>query len=104
VYGNVLRQDPAFFETLKSGEVLSRLSTDTTLIQTLVGTSISLGLRNTVLFIGSLAMMIYTSLPLASIIVGLLLVVVLPILWFGRHRGARRGDIERDADCPGIWS
>ena len=103
VYGNVLRQDPAFFETLKSGEVLSRLSTDTTLIQTLVGTSISLGLRNIVLFIGSLGMMIYTSLPLASIIVGLLLVVVLPILWFGRRvRRLSRDSQDKLADTGAL--
>lgn len=85
VYAQVLRQDPSFFETLKTGEVLSRLSTDTTLIQTLVGTSISLGLRNALLFTGSLAMMIYTSPSLAGIIVGLLLAVVLPIMFFGRR-------------------
>ncbi len=85
VYRQVLRQDARFFETLKTGEVLSRLSTDTTLIQTLVGTSISLGLRNALLFAGALAMLIVTSPQLASIIVGLLLLVVLPILVFGRR-------------------
>ena len=65
--------------------MLSRLNTDTTLIQTLVGTSVSLGLRNALLFVGGLAMLIVTSAELASIIVGLLLVVVLPILVFGRR-------------------
>ncbi len=85
VYRQVLRQDAGFFETLKTGEVLSRLNTDTTLIQTLVGTSVSLGLRNALLFVGALAMLIVTSPELASIIVGLLLVVVLPILVFGRR-------------------
>ncbi|HEY0877834.1 MAG TPA: ABC transporter transmembrane domain-containing protein [Zeimonas sp.] len=85
VYRQVLRQDARFFETLKTGEVLSRLNTDTTLIQTLVGTSVSLGLRNALLFVGGLAMLIATSPGLASIIVGLLLVVVLPILVFGRR-------------------
>ncbi|MCO5101526.1 MAG: ABC transporter transmembrane domain-containing protein [Burkholderiaceae bacterium] len=85
VYRQVLRQDARFFETLKSGEVLSRLNTDTTLIQTLVGTSVSLGLRNALLFVGGLAMLVVTSPELASIIVGLLLVVVLPILVFGRR-------------------
>ncbi|MCD6671696.1 MAG: ATP-binding cassette domain-containing protein [Burkholderiaceae bacterium] len=85
VYRQVLRQDARFFETLKTGEVLSRLNTDTTLIQTLVGTSVSLGLRNALLFVGGLAMLIVTSAELASIIVGLLLVVVLPILVFGRR-------------------
>src|SRR5690606_6194695 len=85
VYRQVLRQDARFFETLKTGEVLSRLNTDTTLIQTLVGTSVSLGLRNALLFVGALAMLIVTSPGLASIIVGLLLAVVLPILVFGRR-------------------
>ncbi len=85
VYRQVLRQDARFFETLRTGEVLSRLNTDTTLIQTLVGTSISLGLRNALLFAGALAMLIVTSPQLASIIVGLLLLVVLPILVFGRR-------------------
>ncbi len=85
VYRQVLRQDPRFFETLKTGEVLSRLTTDTTLIQTLVGTSISMGLRNALLFAGALAMMIVTSPQLSSIIVGLLALVVLPILLFGRR-------------------
>jgi len=85
VYRQVLRQDARFFETLKTGEVLSRLNTDTTLIQTLVGTSVSLGLRNALLFVGALAMLVVTSPGLASIIVGLLLVVVLPILVFGRR-------------------
>ena len=85
VYSQVLIQDPTFFETLKTGEVLSRLSSDTTLIQSLVGTSISLGMRNTLLFIGSLVMMLYTNMQLASIILGLLMMVVLPILLFGRR-------------------
>lgn len=99
IYAQVLRQDASFFETLKTGEVLSRLSTDTTLIQTLVGTSISMGLRNTLLFIGSLAMMVYTSPSLAGIIVGLLLAVVVPILVFGRRvRRLSRDSQDRLAD------
>ncbi len=84
VYASVLRQDPMFFESLKTGEVLSRLSADTTLIQSLVGTSVSMGLRNIVLFSGALIMMLITNLKLAIIIIGLLVIVVLPILIFGR--------------------
>jgi ATP-binding cassette subfamily B protein len=85
IFARVLIQDPLFFETLKTGEVLSRLSTDTTLIQTLIGTSISVGLRNTLLFIGSLVMMLISSPMLASIIILLLLIVVVPIIVFGRR-------------------
>ena len=84
VYRQVLRQDARFFETLKTGEVLSRLSTDTTLIQTLVDQHLA-RLRNALLFVGALVVLIVTSPQLASIIVGLLLLVVLPILVFGRR-------------------
>jgi ATP-binding cassette subfamily B protein len=61
VYSHVVTQSPQFFETTQSGEVLSRMTTDTTLIQTLVGTSISMALRNALLFIGGLGMMFVTS-------------------------------------------
>ena len=84
VYSNVLRQDLNFFETLQTGEVLSRLSSDTTLIQSLIGSSISMGLRNSLLFLGGLILMIWSSPQLASIIVGLLFLVVLPIIFIGR--------------------
>ncbi|MEZ5739992.1 MAG: ABC transporter transmembrane domain-containing protein [Burkholderiaceae bacterium] len=103
VYSHVLRQDPMFFESLKTGEVLSRLSTDTTLIQTLIGTSISLGLRNSLLFVGALGMMIYTSPTLAGLIVGLLLLVVLPIMVFGRRvRKLSRDSQDKLADTGAL--
>lgn len=99
VFANVLRQDPVFFETLQSGEVLSRLSSDTTLIQTLIGSSVSLGLRNTVLFIGALVLMIWTSPSLSSLIVLLLAAVVLPILIIGKRvRRLSRSSQDRLAD------
>ena len=103
IYRHVLRQDPGFFETLKSGEVLSRLTTDTTLIQTLVGTSISMGLRNALLFVGSLVMMLVTSPRLAGLIVGLILLVVLPILVLGRRvRRLSRDSQDRVADTSAL--
>jgi ATP-binding cassette subfamily B protein len=60
VYGHVLQQSPAFFETTQTGEVLSRLSNDTTLVQTVVGSSLSMGLRNLVMGIGALLMLVYS--------------------------------------------
>ncbi len=103
VYRHVLRQDPGFFETLKSGEVLSRLTADTTLIQTLVGTSLSMGLRNALLFVGSLLMMLVTSPRLAGLIVGLILLVVLPILLLGRRvRKLSRDSQDRVADTSAM--
>jgi ATP-binding cassette subfamily B protein len=61
VYAHVVRQSPEFFETTQTGEVLSRLTTDTTLVQTVVGSSLSMGLRNAVMGIGAMAMLIVTN-------------------------------------------
>ncbi len=103
VYRHVVRQSPEFFETTRTGEVLSRLTTDTTLIQAIVGTSISLALRNTLLFIGGLVMLFITSPRLTSIILGLLVLVVLPIVLFGRRvRKLSRDSQDRIADASAV--
>ncbi|MGB9111034.1 MAG: ABC transporter transmembrane domain-containing protein, partial [Telluria sp.] len=103
VYGHVVRQSPEFFETTRTGEVLSRLTTDTTLIQAVVGTSISLALRNTLLFVGGLAMLFVTSARLTSIILGLLVLVVVPIVLFGRRvRKLSRDSQDRIADASAL--
>jgi len=103
VYRQVLLQDPTFYETLRSGEVLSRLTTDTTLIQTLVGTSISMGLRNALLFLGGVVMLVVTSPSLATMIIALLLLVTLPIVLFGRRvRKLSRASQDRVADSSAL--
>jgi ATP-binding cassette subfamily B protein len=103
VYHRVLLQDPTFFETLKSGEVLSRLTTDTTLIQTLVGTSISMGLRNSVLFLGGLVMLLVTAPGLAAMILVLLLLGMAPLLVFGRRvRRLSRTSQDKVADTSAL--
>jgi len=85
VYDHVIRMSPQFFETTQTGEVLSRLTTDTTLIQTVVGTSLSLGLRNLLLTVGGVAMLITTSPVLSGYIIATLVVVVAPTVIFGRR-------------------
>jgi ATP-binding cassette subfamily B protein len=103
VYGHVVTQSPEFFETAQTGEVLSRLTTDTTLIQTLVGTSISLALRNALLFAGGLVMLFVTSVKLTSIILVMLAAVVLPIIFFGRRvRKLSRDSQDRVADASAL--
>lgn len=103
VYSHVLQQSPEFFETTQTGEVLSRLTTDTTLIQTVVGTSISLALRNSLLFLGGLVMLFITSPLLSSIIIVLLTLVVLPIVLFGRRvRKLSRDSQDRIADSSAV--
>ncbi|WP_414439220.1 ABC transporter transmembrane domain-containing protein [Burkholderia sp. 22PA0106] len=85
VYDHVTRMSPQFFETTQTGEVLSRLTTDTTLIQTVVGTSLSLGFRNFLLAVGGVAMLVTTSPVLSAYIIATLVVVVAPIVMFGRR-------------------
>jgi ATP-binding cassette subfamily B protein len=103
VYAHVVTQSPEFFETTQTGEVLSRLTTDTTLIQAVVGTSISLALRNILLFIGGLVMLFITSPLLSSIIIVMLVLVILPIILFGRRvRKLSRDSQDRIADASAV--
>ncbi len=84
VYEHVLTQSPQFFETLQTGEVLSRLTGDTTLVQTVVGSSVSMGLRSLFQFIGAMIMLAVTSLYLFSLNLGLMALLSLPIFIIGR--------------------
>ena len=103
VYAHVLRQSPQFFETLKSGEVLSRLTTDTTVIHNAVGSSISMGLRNIVLFAGGLTMLVTTTPRLMLTVAGIIVLFVLPAGIIGRRvRKLSRASQDRIADTSGI--
>ena len=103
VYAHVVRQSPEFFETTQTGEVLSRLTTDTTLVQTVVGSSLSLGLRNTVMGLGALLMLVVTNPYVMGQVLGILVLVVLPSLYFGRRvRRLSRASQDRVADSSAI--
>jgi ATP-binding cassette, subfamily B, bacterial len=103
VYAHVLEQSPEFFETTQTGEVLSRLTTDTTLVQTVVGSSFSLGLRNLVTGVGALAMLVWTNPYVMTQVLGILVAVVLPTAWFGRRvRRLSRASQDRVADSSAI--
>jgi ATP-binding cassette, subfamily B, bacterial len=103
VYAKVLRQSPAFFETTQTGEVLSRLTADTTLVQTVVGSSLSMGLRNAVMGIGALAMLVWTNPTVMITVLGVLLLIVLPVLLVGRRvRKLSRASQDRVADSSAI--
>ena len=103
VYAHVVRQSPEFFETTQTGEILSRLTTDTTLVQTVVGSSLSMGLRNTVMGIGAMAMLIITNPVVMTQVLAILVLVVLPSLYFGRRvRGLSRASQDRIADSSAI--
>ncbi len=103
VYGHVLQQSPEFFETTQTGEVLSRLTADTTLVQTVVGSSFSMGLRSTVTGLGALLMLVWTNPYVMVQVLGMLALVVLPALWFGRRvRRLSRASQDRVADSSAI--
>src|SRR5688572_3572445 len=103
VYRRVIHMDPAFFEVTKTGEVLSRLTTDTTLIQSLAGAGLSILLRSSVSFVGSLLLMLYTSPKLALLILALVPTVLLPMVLFGRKvRRLSRDSQDRVADTSGL--
>jgi ATP-binding cassette subfamily B protein len=99
VFGNVISLTPSFFEVTRTGEVLSRLTADTTLIQTVIGSSASVAARNAVTLIGGLAMMFVTSLKLSALVVGAVALVMLPLMLFGRWvRSLSRKSQDKIAD------
>lgn len=103
VYGHVLQQSPEFFETTQTGEVLSRLTSDTTLVQTVVGSSLSMGLRNAVLGLGALAMLVWTNPYVMAVVLLAVVLVVLPTMWIGRRvRRLSRDSQDRVADSSAI--
>jgi ATP-binding cassette subfamily B protein len=105
VYTHVLRQSPEFFETTQTGEVLSRITTDTTVVQTVVGSSLSMGLRNSVMGIGALIMLVVTNPYVMGQVLGLLVLIVAPALYFGRRvRKLSRASQDRVADTSAIAS
>lgn len=84
VFAHVMRLHAAFFDTAKSGEIVSRLTADTTQIKSVVGSSISIALRNLFLFIGAVVMMVITSPKLSLLVLSAIPLVVLPMVAFGR--------------------
>jgi len=85
VFDRVIGMSPQFFEKIMTGEVLSRITTDTTLIQSVIGSSISIALRNLLIFIGGLVLMLLTSPKLTGMVLLIVPAVVVPILVLGRR-------------------
>lgn len=99
VFGKLLSQSPAFFEDARTGELISRLTTDTTLLEQVVGTSVSMAVRNALLGVGSLAMLALTSGKLTALVLLVVPLVVGPIIVFGRRvRKLSRQSQDRVAD------
>ena len=102
IFSRVLRLSPAFFETNKTGELLSRLTTDTTLLQTVIGSQASSALRNLILLTGGIVMLFITSPRLTGLVFLLVPVVVVPIIILGKRvRQRSRLSQDRIADLGG---
>lgn len=85
VFDRTIGMSPAFFEKVMTGEVLSRITTDTTLILTVIGSSISVALRNVLIFSGGLVLMLFTSAKLTGLVLLIVPAVILPIIILGRR-------------------
>jgi ATP-binding cassette subfamily B protein len=103
VYANVIRMDPSFFEVTRTGEVLSRLTADTTLVQSISGVGISISLRSALTLAGSLIMLVATSPTLTLMIVALMPLIVGPLIILGRRvRRLSRDSQDRVADASAL--
>ena len=102
VYSRMISMSPAFFDKVMTGEVLSRITTDTTLIVSVIGSSVSIALRNILIFLGGLTLMLFTSAKLAGMVLLIVPVVVVPILVLGRKvRRLSRDNQDRIAESSG---
>lgn len=103
VYAKVIRMDPAFFEITRTGEVLSRLTADTTLVQSISGVGISISLRSAITLVGSLVLLVATSPRLTLMIVLLMPLIVAPLIFLGRRvRRLSRDSQDRVADASAL--
>jgi ATP-binding cassette subfamily B protein len=103
IYRRVVRMDPTFFEVTRVGEVLSRLTTDTTLVQSIAGVNLSITLRSAIQLVGSLGLLVASSPSLAGMILLLIPAVIVPLIVVGRKlRTLSRQSQDRVADTSGL--
>ena len=99
VFAHLLKMHPAFFEANAPSEIQSRITTDTTLLQTVIGSSVSIALRNLLMFFGGVVLLFITNVKLSLIVLASVPLVVLPIMFFGRRvRRLSRTSQDRLAD------
>ncbi|MFC0199526.1 ABC transporter transmembrane domain-containing protein [Paracoccus rhizosphaerae] len=105
VYARVITLSPAFFERVMTGEILSRITTDTTLIQSVVGSSLSIALRNLLILVGGMALLAWTSVKLTGLVLLIVPAILVPIIVLGRRlRGLSRQNQDWIAQSSGTAS
>ncbi|MCX2979797.1 ATP-binding cassette domain-containing protein [Halieaceae bacterium IMCC14734] len=85
VFSNIIKLHPSFFEDNRSGEIMSRLTTDTTLLQTIIGSSLSMALRSSLTLVGAMVMLLVTNLKLTGMVLACVPLVLMPIILYGRR-------------------
>ena len=85
VFDRMIGMSPAFFEKIMTGEVLSRITTDTTLILSVIGSSVSVALRNVMILVGGIGLMLWTSVKMTLLVLWPIPVIVIPIIFLGRR-------------------
>lgn len=98
VFNHLLTLDPYYFEVNRSGEINARLTTDTTLLQSIIGSSISMALRSSLTFVGGLVMMLITNPKLALIVLASVPLIIFPMILYGRRVQLSRLSQDRVAD------
>ena len=99
IFNHVIQLSPAYYEVTRTGEILSRLTTDTTLLQVVVGTSVPIALRNFLMLIGGTVLLFVTSAKLTGLVFLVTPLVLLPVLWYGRRvKRLSRASQDRIAD------
>jgi len=99
VFNHVIELSPAYYEVTRTGEILSRLTTDTTLLQVVVGTSVPIALRNLMMLIGGTVLLFVTSAKLTGLVFLVTPLVLLPVVWYGRRvKRLSRASQDRVAD------
>ena len=99
VFNHVIELSPAYYEVTRTGEILSRLTTDTTLLQVVVGTSVPIALRNLLMLIGGTVLLFVTSAKLTGLVFLVTPLVLLPVVWYGRRvKRLSRASQDRVAD------
>jgi len=102
VYNKMIGMSPAFFDKVMTGEVLSRITTDTTLIQSVIGSSVSVALRNVLIFFGGMTLMLFTSVKLTGLVLLIVPIVIVPIMTLGRKvRRLSRENQDKIAESSG---
>jgi ATP-binding cassette subfamily B protein len=104
LYRHLLSLPPSFFEDNLAGEIQSRVTTDTTLLQTVIGSSFSFALRNSLTFLGGITLMFITNIKLSLVVIAVVPVIVFPIIYFGRKVKALSKLSQDEVASVGAWA